>query len=286
MDDRNRKPGNEQDYRDRYARRDHQDEQFSPQADDQFGETSWRAQSGPRRQAGDDFDRGYDRNEPPQRKDIGRASGGFGGDTSSLDAYDRFNGGSQFSRPDTQRGSIRPSGPSADFGSFSPTRSAGGYETRNHGSSGYDTGSHASSIPPRQFDRDERGFFDRASDEVMSWIGDDDARRRRQMDHSVDHRGKGPAGYTRSNERVLEDANERLMHDRDVDASKITVACEANEITLNGTVSNRAEKRRAEEIVDDISGVKHVQNNLRVETGDSYYGAAAAQKDEGTTPAS
>ena len=41
----------------------------------------------------------------------------------------------------------------------------------------------------RRFDRDERGdrgFFDRAGDEVASWFGDEDAQRRRQMDSRYD----------------------------------------------------------------------------------------------------
>ena len=34
----------------------------------------------------------------------------------------------------------------------------------------------------RGYRRDERGFVDRAGDEVRSWFGDDEAERRRQMD--------------------------------------------------------------------------------------------------------
>ena len=40
-------------------------------------------------------------------------------------------------------------------------------------------------------DRDERGFWDRASDEVASWFGDDDAERRREQDHRRDERERG-----------------------------------------------------------------------------------------------
>src|SRR5262249_10623533 len=40
---------------------------------------------------------------------------------------------------------------------------------------------------------EERGFFDRASDEVASWFGDRDAERRRREDQ---FRGRGPKGYT------------------------------------------------------------------------------------------
>jgi osmotically-inducible protein OsmY len=110
-------------------------------------------------------------------------------------------------------------------------------------------------------DRDERGFLDRASDEVASWFGDEEAARRRE----IDHRGRGPAGYTRSDERILEDACDVLTEDWRVDARQIQVTVESGELTLDGTVSSRNQKRRAEDCVEDISGVRHVQNNLRVE---------------------
>jgi osmotically-inducible protein OsmY len=37
------------------------------------------------------------------------------------------------------------------------------------------------------------------------------------------------------------------------------------EVTLNGTVSSRGLKRRAEDLAELASSVAHVQNNLRVE---------------------
>src|SRR5690348_10936360 len=39
--------------------------------------------------------------------------------------------------------------------------------------------------------RDDRGFWDRASDEVASWFGDDDAERRRERDRVRDEREGG-----------------------------------------------------------------------------------------------
>ena len=36
------------------------------------------------------------------------------------------------------------------------------------------------------------------------------------------------------------------------------------ECTLNGTIPTRDQKRRAEDIAEHVTGVKHVQNNLRV----------------------
>ncbi|MGE7367479.1 BON domain-containing protein [Neorhizobium sp. NPDC001467] len=109
-----------------------------------------------------------------------------------------------------------------------------------------------------------RGFVDRASDEVASWFGDDAARERRAMD---EHRGKGPKGYKRSDARIEEDINDRLSDDPMLDASNISVTVKESEVTLEGSVSSRWDKRRAEDIADDISGVSHVQNNLRVSTG-------------------
>lgn len=79
------------------------------------------------------------------------------------------------------------------------------------------------------------------------------------------HRGRGPKGYKRSDERIHEDVCERLMHDRFIDASNVEVAVSNGEVTLSGTVSSRGLKRRAEDLVEMASGVTHVQNNLRVE---------------------
>jgi osmotically-inducible protein OsmY len=79
------------------------------------------------------------------------------------------------------------------------------------------------------------------------------------------HRGKGPKNYTRSDDRIREDVNDRLADDSHIDASEIEVQVKECEVTLSGTVNSREEKRYAEDIVDRISGVKHVQNNLRIQ---------------------
>lgn len=271
MTDRYRTRQGQHDYRDRYGSRDRQAEQYSPSSEWQQGDDTWRSQGTAQRwQTGDDFDRTYDRNENFPREDFTRAGTGYRGDTSSLDEYDRL-GTTRYGRNESTHSYFRGD----DFGGQDYTR--GSYGARNTGDYGrqrssYGSGAYSSVIPPRQYDRDERGFFDRASDEVMSWFGDDDAARRRKLDSQEDHRGRGPSNYVRSNERLLEDACERLTRDHRIDASKIDVTCADNEITLTGTVESRAAKRRAEDIVDDISGVKHVQNNLRVEARDSYYG--------------
>lgn len=110
----------------------------------------------------------------------------------------------------------------------------------------------------------ERGWWDRASDEVSSWLGDEDAQRRREMDERRSHRGRGPKGYKRSDARILEDVSDRLTDDHWLDASDIEVRVKDGEVTLSGTVDSRASKYRAEMIADSCSGVSEVQNHLRV----------------------
>jgi osmotically-inducible protein OsmY len=142
----------------------------------------------------------------------------------------------------------------------------GGHEGRRPYSPSYGPGSYSPTLGPGSSrddyrrSRSERGFMDRAADEVASWFGDEDAERRREQDH----RGRGPSGYTRSDERIREDVHDRLTDSPYVDASNVSVTVEKGEVTLDGTVTSRAQKREAEDCVDDISGVRHVQNNLRV----------------------
>ncbi|HEY6432671.1 MAG TPA: BON domain-containing protein [Acetobacteraceae bacterium] len=131
----------------------------------------------------------------------------------------------------------------------------------------------------------ERGFWDRASDEVSSWFGDEGAERRRRDDARRDmHRGRGPRGYTRSDERIREDVSDRLTDNPILDAIEIEVAVASGEVTLNGHVDSRYSKRLAEDIAEDVSGVRHVQNNLRVrENRDSISGTYSGISEGGTT---
>ncbi|KAA0684117.1 BON domain-containing protein [Roseomonas genomospecies 6] len=111
----------------------------------------------------------------------------------------------------------------------------------------------------------ERNFWEQAGDEIASWFGNDDAERRREDDEMrARHRGRGPRGYTRSDDRIRDDLNDRLTEDPYVDATDITVSVAGGEVTLDGTVDHRKAKRRAEDLAESVSGVRHVQNNLRV----------------------
>jgi osmotically-inducible protein OsmY len=144
---------------------------------------------------------------------------------------------------------------------------------------------------------EDRGLWQRTRDEVSSWFGDEDAERRRERDRMLggdqyrnmsgsssmgsgygssrgnfgsdigrnSNRGKGPKSYRRSDERIKEDISDRLADDERVDASEIDVTVTNCEVTLTGTVDSREEKRRAEDLVEQVSGVQHVQNNIRVQ---------------------
>lgn len=156
-------------------------------------------------------------------------------------------------------------------GAYAQGRSGRGYGRGYEGGGSYG-GSR------RGYDQGERGFWDRAGDEMSSWFGDEEAERRRRMDERMDqqHRGRGPRGYARSDERIREDVNDRLTDDWMLDASDIEVEVSECEVTLSGEVANRSDKRRAEDIVEDISGVRHVQNNLRVRKGENETTGAVA----------
>lgn len=86
---------------------------------------------------------------------------------------------------------------------------------------------------------------------------------------SGEHRGRGPRGYRRADERIFEDVCERLTEDAWIDASEIEVCVEEGEVYLVGFVTDRSQKRRAEDLADSVSGVRDVINRLRVGSRES-----------------
>jgi HSP20 family molecular chaperone IbpA len=74
---------------------------------------------------------------------------------------------------------------------------------------------------------------------------------------------RGPKGYKRSDDRVSDEVCERIARSG-VDAENVEVKVQAGEVTLTGTVRNRQEKWRLEELAEDVFGVQDVHNNLRV----------------------
>lgn len=222
---------------------------------------------------------GYDRDERRDysREDYGasdrggRGRGSYGGSFSRTGEEGRGGQGYGWQRDDIGR--------EASARSFAGNEGRGfGYgsdERHGYGGSGYGGGDRG-----RQGygNRDnDRGVFERATDEVSSWFGDRDAERRREQDF----RGRGPKGYKRSDSRVQEDVNDRLADDPHVDASEIEVAVSGGEVTLGGTVDSRQARRRAEDIAERVSGVSYVQNNLRVRTGGGETAAVGSRTGTG-----
>jgi osmotically-inducible protein OsmY len=82
--------------------------------------------------------------------------------------------------------------------------------------------------------------------------------------HRADHRGKGPKGYERSDQRTQEMLCERLRDHPDIDASEVSITVDGSRVTLEGTVDSRHTKDLIEDVAEHL-GVRDVQNNLRVE---------------------
>ncbi|WP_374471929.1 BON domain-containing protein [Phenylobacterium sp.] len=198
---------------------------------------------------------------------------GFGGGRQSYgggygaDSY----GQAYADRGDYRQGNMRPAyGGTASGGT-------GGYDfERGYGDGGRQGDDRGGGRDPMDRAGD---FLSRAGQKISNWFRGDslmegsrgDEPRGFREDYGRDwrmedrgHRGRGPKGYKRSNERISEEVHERLADDSWLDASNIDVKVEGGEVTLSGTVENRQAKHRAERLVEDISGVDHVQNNLRV----------------------
>jgi hypothetical protein len=83
--------------------------------------------------------------------------------------------------------------------------------------------------------------------------------------------GRGPRNYQRSDERIREDVCERLSQHSYLDPSDIEIVVDSGSVTLQGSVNDRWAKRTAEDIAEDVQGVKDVNNQLRVFTGESAH---------------
>jgi len=95
------------------------------------------------------------------------------------------------------------------------------------------------------------------------------------------HAGRGPRGYQRSDERIREDVCECMCRSGDLDASDIEVRVSNAEVTLLGTVRDRQDKRLAEDLADQVSGVREIHNQLRVNQGATGQGMTGQEGQQG-----
>lgn len=227
-------------------------------------------------QYGSSQNAGYGSNDYDRRNNDWQSGSGHGGSYSSDYGYQ---GNSNYG------GQQRTSGGSygSDYGRNDSNRNygqgntgMGGYVGRNYGNNNYGNmgsdrysgnryGGDTSNYGNANQGGTDRNWWDRTRDEVSSWFGSDDAERRRDQDRvNGPHKGKGPKGYQRSGDRIREDVCDRLSDNPTIDASGIEVKMDGNDVVLTGTVDSREDKRRAEDIVEAVSGVSNVQNQLRV----------------------
>ena len=82
------------------------------------------------------------------------------------------------------------------------------------------------------------------------------------------HRGKGPKGYTRSDDRIHDEICDRLTQHPLIDATMMEVTVDKGEVTLIGEVLDRRMKHMAEDVADSVSGVKDIHNRLRIHRED------------------
>lgn len=196
-----------------------------------------------------DEDRRDRRREPREREDFGQAdySRDYAYDADSRTGY----------RADERIGEEADDYGQADFSDdWAYDREAGrGYRRY----SGEDREMRERYEDERFADRD-RDYRDRR--EPRSWADRAGAFfTGRDLDHGTERRARRRRGPS---DRVLWTVIvQRLKDVRGLDLRDVEVLVEDAEVTLNGTVRRKEEKRRIEDIVD-IDGVRHVQNNLRV----------------------
>jgi osmotically-inducible protein OsmY len=91
--------------------------------------------------------------------------------------------------------------------------------------------------------------------------------------------GRGPKGYQRSDSRIHEEVCDRLTYSN-VDAENIEVTVVSGEVTLSGSVRDRWDKRRAEDLVEEVAGVREVHNSIRVARDDRGIGESEISASE------
>jgi hypothetical protein len=79
---------------------------------------------------------------------------------------------------------------------------------------------------------------------------------------------RGPKGYARSDERIREDISERLYHNASIDSSEVSVTVSSGKVTLEGTVPQRWMRHAIENEADRCTGVRDIDNNIRVQSSD------------------
>jgi osmotically-inducible protein OsmY len=76
--------------------------------------------------------------------------------------------------------------------------------------------------------------------------------------------GTGPRFQRRSDDKIREEIWELLNNNADLDPSEVEVHVEGGEVTLRGTVDSRDARWLTEDLVNSVSGVREVYNQIKV----------------------
>jgi hypothetical protein len=235
-----------------------------------------------------DFNPGYNQGHA-QGRDFGRGREGSGrSDWQPYRGEDNYSRNDYGTHPYGSYGSAYPR-MSSPYGDYAPRRDYG-QRNRDYGgspygepqSSSYERDEYRAANQPRWGGQGGPDYGQRSA-VGQSWTGpsSDASRYYGSGDYaqSVLRRGgKGPKGYKRSDERIREDVCDRLSHQWDLDATDIEVTVSNGEVTLTGTINDRDQKHRAENVADAVSGVNDVHNQLRVKR-EQY--APQGERDQG-----
>ena len=96
-----------------------------------------------------------------------------------------------------------------------------------------------------------------------AWSDESDWNPEQESLQGDSYRGRGPKGYTRSDERLRETICERLTDDPRIDASEIEIDVQEQKVTLRGSVGDRHTNYAVEELVES-AGARDIENQLRV----------------------
>lgn len=83
-------------------------------------------------------------------------------------------------------------------------------------------------------------------------------------ERSFNPQRRGPKGYRRADDRILDDVAIRFMRDCIIDAREVEISVADGVVSLKGSVPHRGMKFLAEELVESVLGVREVDNQLRI----------------------
>lgn len=93
-----------------------------------------------------------------------------------------------------------------------------------------------------------------------------------RVSRGVSHQGRGPRNYTRPDASIVDELIDRMTEHDALDATEILVMVEDGVVTLTGEVPERRMKHLAEDLADEVRGVRDIHNRISVDNGASSFG--------------